>query len=187
MCEEIVLERVVVLAMHGVPASDFPRNETAELFDLRAKLRHASEEARASLQNRHDALDAKMRRWPRTAENDPFFTGSHALAAHLGREMGCNVIVGFNEFCAPSVDEALDQAAALGPMQVVIVTPMMTPGGAHSKAEIPEAIDRAQYRHPGMSFVYAWPFEAVEIAKFLAAQTESFLSKREAHPGFGGK
>ena len=185
MCEEmemeleLELERIVILAMHGAPASDFPKREMAELFDLRAKLRHASEEMRDSLQHRHDVLDAKMRSWPRTAENDPFFNGSQALAAHLRREMGCDVIVGFNEFCAPSMDEALEQAAALGPKQVVIVTPMMTPGGAHSKAEIPEAIERAQQRYPGISFVYAWPFEAAEIAKFLAAQVESFLSKKE--------
>lgn len=180
------MEKVVLLAMHGAPASDFPRRETAELFDLRAKLRHASEETRDSLQRRHDALDAKMRTWPRTAENDSFYNGSQALAAHLRKEMGCDVIVGFNEFCAPSLDEALDRAAGLGPKQVVIVTPMMTPGGAHSKAEIPEAIERARRRHTGISFFYAWPFETAEIAKFLAAQTESFLSKEKGRRR-GGK
>ncbi|TAJ99269.1 MAG: hypothetical protein EPO39_16920 [Candidatus Manganitrophaceae bacterium] len=187
MCEEIELEKVVVLAMHGAPASDFPKREMAELFDLRGKLRHASEETRASLQRRHDELDAKMRSWPRTAENDPFFNGSQALAAQLRREMNCDVIVGFNEFCSPGVDEALDQAAAMRPRQVVIVTPMMTPGGAHSKAEIPEAIDGAQRRHPGISFIYAWPFETAEIAKFLAVQMEMFLIRKGDQPSALGQ
>ncbi|MBI3803278.1 MAG: CbiX/SirB N-terminal domain-containing protein [Nitrospirae bacterium] len=171
------MKRVVVLAVHGAPAADFPRKEAAELFDLRAKLRQASGEGRAALAQRHDALDAKMRGWPRTEENDPFFYGSISLAAHLQKEMKCDVIVGFNEFCAPSVDEALDQAAERNPEQVVVLTPMMTPGGAHSKSDIPAAIEQAQARHPRISFSYAWPFEASEIAKFLAAQVQRFVSK----------
>lgn len=169
------MKTVVVLAMHGAPASDFPRKEAAELFDLRAKLRHASETQRAAWTTRHDELDARMRAWPRDGENDPFFEGSQLLAAHLRREMGCEVIVGFNEFCAPSVDEALDQAAAGSPERVVVVTPMMTQGGAHSKSDIPASIEAARARHPGVAFSYAWPFEASEIAKFLSSQVQAHL------------
>lgn len=168
---------VVVLAMHGAPANDFPKKEMAELFVLRAKLKHAPATGRTALEERLHQLDAQMRTWPRTAQNDPFFEGSQALAKQLRAEMKCEVIIGFNEFCAPTVDEAIDQAAATGAEQVIVVTPMMTPGGAHSKAEIPEAIEHARRRHPGLSILYAWPFETSEVARFLAGQIGLFISK----------
>ncbi|NKE72567.1 hypothetical protein MNODULE_17585 [Nitrospiraceae bacterium HYJII51-Mn-bac16s-1-B09] len=173
----IPLKRVVVLAMHGAPANDFPKKERAEFFDLRAKLKHPPAAGRTPLQERLHQLDTKMRTWPRTAENDPFFEGSQALAEQLRKEMGCEVVIGFNEFCAPTVDEAIDRAAAVGAEQVIVVTPMMTPGGAHSKAEIPEAIEQARRRHPGLSILYAWPFETAEVARFLAGQIGLFISK----------
>jgi sirohydrochlorin cobaltochelatase len=163
--------------MHGAPANDFPKKEMAELFDLRAKLKHALREGRTPLEERLHQLDAKMRAWPRTGKNDPFFEGSQELAKHLGKETGDEVIVGFNEFCAPTVDEAIDQAAATGAEQVIVVTPMMTPGGAHSKAEIPEAIEQARRRHPRLSILYAWPFETEEVARFIAGQIGLFISK----------
>jgi sirohydrochlorin cobaltochelatase len=163
--------------MHGAPANDFPKKERAELFDLRARLKHAPREGRTPLEERHHQLDAKMRAWPRTAKNDPFFEGSRELAKQLRKEIGYQVIVGFNEFCAPTVEKAIDEAAAAGAEQVIVVTPMMTPGGAHSKAEIPEAIEQARRRHPGLSILYAWPFETSEVARFIAGQIGSFISK----------
>ena len=80
------------------------------------------------------------------------------------------MIVGFNEFCAPSLDEALDQAAARGPVQVRVVTPMMTRGGEHAESDIPAAVEAARGRHPGVAFVYTWPFPVSEVARFLAEQ-----------------
>src|SRR3972149_8566489 len=103
---------VIVLAMHGAPPTDFPPQEIGELFRLHRRLEHVAGPERAALEGRFAALDARIRAWPRTAQNDPFNAGSLDLAAHLERLTGLPVIVGFNEFCAPSLDEALDRAAA---------------------------------------------------------------------------
>ena len=108
--------------------------------------------------------------WPRNAGNDPFWVASLDLAERLSRAAGQPVIVGFNEFCAPSLDEALDQAAARGPVQVRVVTPMMTRGGEHAESDIPAAVEAARGRHPGVAFVYTWPFPVSEVARFLAEQ-----------------
>jgi sirohydrochlorin cobaltochelatase len=116
-----------------------------------------------------------MRRWPRTPENDPFHAGSHRLAERLRRATGLEVIVAFNEFCGPSVEEALGQAASNGAGRIVAITPMMTPGGEHSEVDIPNAIERARRNHPQVEFAYAWPFDEEEIAGFLAAQVNRFL------------
>ena len=165
---------IIVLAMHGVPPRDFPPQELMEFFGLHARLEHAAGPEAAALERRHAELDAKVRAWPRTAENDPFYAGSQALATHVSQATGQDVIVGFNEFCAPGLDEALDQAAARGASRVVVVTPMVTPGGQHSEVDIPAAVKRAQERHPAISIAYAWPFDAAEVAQFLAAQIARF-------------
>lgn len=168
------MEAILVLAMHGSPPHDFPRQELAEFFGLHGRLEHAAGPERQALERRHDELHARMRAWPRTARNDPFWAASLELAQALAEAAGLEVMVGFGEFCGPSLDEALDQAVAKS-SRVVVVTPMMTRGGEHAEQDIPEAIRRAEGRHPACSFEYAWPFQVSEIARFLAAQTELLL------------
>ncbi|HKZ85906.1 MAG TPA: CbiX/SirB N-terminal domain-containing protein [Anaerolineae bacterium] len=136
---------------------------------MHARLEHAGGPERAGLERRYAELDARMRAWPRTPYNDPFHAGTQELAEHLRRATGLEVIAGFNEFCAPSLDEALDQAAGRAD-SVVVVTPMMTRGGEHSEVDIPAAIERARERNPRLAVRYAWPFETGAVAQFLAAQ-----------------
>jgi len=166
-----VMKTIVVLAMHGAPPNDFPQRETAELFGLHARLEagHVAGPERDALERRYTELDARMRAWPRTAQNDPFWAGSQELAEHLGKASGYEVTVGYNEFCAPTLDDALDQAATHG-NRVIVVTPMTTRGGEHSEVEIPAAIQRARERHPEIGIIYAWPLDVAAIAQFLAAQ-----------------
>ncbi len=166
------MELIIVLAMHGAPPLDFPRKEMAELFGLQGRLEQVRGPGREALERRHAELEAKMQAWPRTAQNDPFWAASFEMARHLAQASGCEVYVGFNEFCAPSLDEALDQAAARRPARVVVVTPMMTRGGEHAEVDIPAAIQRARDRHPGLPIHYAWPFEVADVAQFLVAQIE---------------
>ena len=160
----------VVLAMHGAPPKDFPADEMEEYFSLHHRLERAGARAAAAWRDRARELETRMRRWPRTAVNDPFWAASADLARHLADTTGAAVFVGFNEFCGPSVEEAIDEAAAGRPAQVVVVTPMLTRGGEHAEADIPAAIERARARHPAVSIVYAWPFDPAAVARFLAAR-----------------
>jgi len=182
------MKTVIVLAMHGAPPNDFSSRETAELFGLHARLEagHVAGPERDALERRFAELDAKIRAWPRTAQNDPFWAGSQELAEHLGQASGCEVIVGYNEFCAPRLDDALDQAAAYG-NRVIVVTPMMTRGGEHSEVEIPATIQRARERHPEIKIVYAWPLDVATIAQFLAAQVALFVPPISDEPSAGNR
>jgi sirohydrochlorin cobaltochelatase len=90
------------------------------------------------------------------------------VAAQLQRMTGLPVTVGFNEFCAPSLDQALEDAVRAGAEKVVVVTPMMTRGGEHAERDIPAAIERVQKGHAEVSIVYAWPFDPEAVAGFLA-------------------
>ncbi|MGB7296858.1 MAG: CbiX/SirB N-terminal domain-containing protein [Candidatus Aminicenantales bacterium] len=166
---------VIVLAMHGAPPLDFPREEMTEFMSLHARVGHAPVPDAGTLRQRYEELEAKMRVWPRTGQNDPFYAGSQDLAKHLRRESGLEVIVGFNEFCAPTLDEVLERAAAREAGRIIVVTPMMTRGGEHSAVDIPKAIRRAQQKYPDQKFVYAWPFPTEDIARFLSSQITRFL------------
>jgi sirohydrochlorin cobaltochelatase len=165
----------VVLAMHGLPARDFPREALAELMAMQSRLGHGRAASSPGFARRYRELDRRVRAWPRTEANDPFFAGSTQLATQLSAETGWPVVVGFNEFCAPDLDEALDQAASLA-AHVYVVTPMMTRGGEHSEVDIPAAIERARQRHPDVRFVYAWPYPVEKIARHLAEQLARFPS-----------
>ncbi len=165
----------ILLAMHGATPNDFPEEARVAYFRLRAQLKSSALPDRPAVQAAHDQLDAKIRAWPRTARNDPFHAGSQALAEALRQASGCPVVVGFNEFCAPDLDRALDRAAALSAPTIMVVTPMMTVGGGHAEGDLPEAIYRAQKRHPHRTIRYAWPFPTTEIARFLAEQIRLFV------------
>jgi sirohydrochlorin cobaltochelatase len=168
------MKTLLVLAMHGAPPNDFPPHKMADMLGLQARLEHAERPQRPVLEARYEPLEAEMRAWPRTEQNDPFYAASQELAVHLSEAAGLKVLVGFNEFCAPSLDEVLDQAA-VGADQVVVVTPMMTRGGEHAEEDIPAAIQRAQERHADVTFLYAWPFDFGDIARFLTTQAKRFL------------
>jgi sirohydrochlorin cobaltochelatase len=158
----------VILAMHGTPPRDFPPQEMAEWFGLHGRIEHARGGERAALEARYARLEARMRSWQRTVANDPFHASSLELAARLQQITGMTVTAGFNEFCAPSLDEALEDAVRAGAQKIVVVTPMMTRGGEHAERDIPAAIERVQKRHGEVSIVYAWPFDVGDVAGFLA-------------------
>ena len=164
------MRSVILLAMHGTPPLDYPKLELMEFLGLHSRGAHAGESLPAALVHRYQELDEKIRRWPRSAGNDPFFAGSQELAVQLRRISGRKVILGFIEFCSPSLDEALDQAAGQGAEKIIVVTPMMTRGGEHAEQDIPEALERARKRHPKEKIIYIWPFPAQNIAEFLNSQ-----------------
>lgn len=171
------MKTTIVLAMHGAPPNDYPRQELSEFFSLNSRLEHSRGPDIDTLQSRHAELESKIREWPRTPQNDPYHSAAYALAQQLQLVTGNPVFVGFNEFCSPTLDEALDRAAAGEVRRIVVVTPMMTRGGGHSEKEIPAAVSRAKERHPGIQLLYAWPFKEVEIARFLSTQIQGFLER----------
>ena len=169
------MESKIVLVMHGVPPADYPRREIAEFMALHSRLEHGGfpPQERPAAEARCAEMDARIRNWPRNAQNDAFFTASQELAAELSRLSGVPVALGFNEFCAPTVPAALDEAAQ-DARRVVVITPMLTPGGEHAEQEIPQQVAEARDRHPGVEFVYVWPYRMADVAAFLLDRIRAF-------------
>ncbi len=162
---------IIVLAVHGMPPKDFPDGEKMEFLRLHSQ-RSRPGALSAEQTKRHDELDAKMRAWPRTLANDAFHAASYRIAEELKKSSGAEVLVAFNEFCAPAVPDVLDNAASFHQGEVVVITPMLTQGGTHAELEIPEEIQAARRRHPNVVFTYAWPFTDGFVARFLQEQIQ---------------
>jgi sirohydrochlorin cobaltochelatase len=153
----------VVLVGHGSVASDTPRSLVQRLRALEAERRRDGTPISAEERE----LDARVRRWPRTASTDPYKAGVDAIAEGLRARVG-RVVVAFNEFCAPSLEEAVGGLAQEGVTRITVVTTMLTPGGVHSEVEIPETLRALEREHPGVAFRYAWPFDLEAVAGLLA-------------------
>lgn len=157
----------VVLVGHGGVPRDFPRDRLARLKSLEGERR-----ARHGVPSPEEAaLENEIRGWPRTPATDPYRAGLERLATHLRPLVApASLVLAYNEFCAPSLDEAVAGALADGRGRVVVVPSMLTPGGVHSETEIPETIAALRRRFPDASIEYAWPFDLAAVAALLAAQ-----------------
>ena len=161
-------KEAVVLIGHGGTARDTPRPLIGELKRLEAE-RQARREIKMS--PREAELDKQVRNWPRTPDNDAYKVGVDGIAAALAPKLGGRkLLVAYNEFCAPSVEDAIESLVKEGFTRVSLISTMYTRGGVHAECEIPGIVLEARKNHPGIVIEYAWPFDAVYIADFLAGQ-----------------
>jgi sirohydrochlorin cobaltochelatase len=164
----------IILAMHGAPPLDFPKDELTEFFKFHIQMEYVPEHVRKNIKPRYDELELKIRTWPRNLENDPFFAGAGDMAKQLKKISGYEVIIGFNEFCSPTLEEAISKARKSNPEKIIVITPMMTKGGEHAGYDIPKAIKRAQNLNPEIPIIYAWPFDVNDVAEFLFSQIKKY-------------
>lgn len=165
----------VVLAGHGVPATDCPPQFIAELMAMEwgGDCPSPSGAAHANLpeasKRRAAELEAKVRHWPRRDGNDPYKEGLEKLAEVLKPLLpGELFAIGYNEFCAPSIPEALELVIEQGATRILVISTMLTPGGVHSQIDIPRHIDGVAKKHPEVKIEYVWPFDLQQVAGLLA-------------------
>ena len=170
-------ERVgIVLAGHGVPATDCPPQLVGELMGLEWSGSHHGGDAAGGVGARIAELDARIRSWPRTGQNDPYKAGLERLAEVLRPLLSDKIFaIGYNEFCSPSVPEAIHQVIREGASRVLVIPTMLTPGGVHSEQDIPRSLEKVRADHPGVSIDYVWPFDLQEVARLLAHHIEKVI------------
>lgn len=162
----------VVLVGHGAAPSDCPRELVAELKAMEAKrkaLDPGLSDGKPSPTEKE--LNRRIRRWPRDARTDPYQAGLEALAQHLSRKLGGRrVVAAYNEFCSPSLQEAVEGFVAEGLPGVIVLTTMLTPGGMHSEREIPQELKELSSKYPRVQIRYCWPFDLSLVAQMFADQ-----------------
>ena len=163
--------RGVVLVGHGGIPKDCPQELVMRLKRLEVQRRAA----KMPPSPEEIELDTKIRRWPRTAETEPYKTGLEKVAASLRAQLdGALFAVAYNEFCAPTLEESVEELIKKGATHITVTTTMFTPGGSHSEVEIPEILDRLRKQYPNIMLRYAWPFDMDLIAAMLATQIKQF-------------
>ena len=164
-------KRGVVLVGHGGIPQDYPRDQVTKLRGLETKRRATGGPPTPE----EIELDTKLRQWPRTPKTDPYQAGLEALAVRLQTSLNGDLFaIAYNEFCAPTVEAAVESLVAAGATAITIVPSMLTPGGSHSEIEIPETLKRLRDKHPGIELRYAWPFDLGQVASMLAGQIQRF-------------
>ena len=164
-------KRGVVLVGHGGIPKDCPQDLVTRLKRLEAQRRAAKQPPSSE----ELELDQKIRRWPRTAATDPYQFGLEAVAEALRPHLnGALFAVAYNEFCGPTLEEAVKGLVAKGATHITVATTMFTPGGSHSEVEIPEILDHLRPQYPGVELRYAWPFDLQLIAMTLVDQLKRF-------------
>ena len=170
-----MINEAVVLIGHGGTASDTPRAVVAELKRLEGE-RQARKEI--AMSPREAELDRQVREWPRTPQTDPYKFGVEEIAAALAPKLGGRrLVVAYNEFCAPSVEDAVAALVHERVARISLIPTMFTRGGIHAEYEIPAFVLQARTLYPGVVIEYAWPFDANFTAGFLAAQLERMPSR----------
>ena len=163
--------RGIVLVGHGGIPKDYPSELVTKLKRLEAQRRAAG----MSISTEEQEFDTKIRRWPRTVATDPYRFGLETVAAALRPQLdGALLALAYNEFCAPTLEESVEELIKKGATHITVTTTMFTPGGAHSEVEIPEILDSLRPRHPEIELRYAWPFDLQLIANILAEQVRRF-------------
>ena len=168
-------KEAVVLIGHGGTASDTPKPMIGELKRLEGE-RQARRET--VMTPREAELDKIVREWPRTPATDPYKYGVEEIAKALAPKLGGRKLVAaYNEFCAPSVEAAIESLVKEGCTRISLISTMYTRGGIHAECEIPGIATEASKKYPGVIVEYAWPFDADFVAGFLAAQLGRALPK----------
>ena len=161
----------VILVGHGGIPKGFPGELVTKLKRLESQRRAAG----TPMSNEEYELDQKIRLWPRTPEIDPYQTGLERLATHLKPLIeGAHFSTAYNEFCTPTLEEAIEKQIAEGATNITVVSTMFTPGGSHSEYEIPEEMDELQKKHPNVTLTYAWPFDLDKVAEMLSDHIDQF-------------
>jgi len=163
----------VILVGHGQLPKDLPPAIKGEYLSLKFKVHRSAEE-----EERFRSLETTVLRWPRNEFNDPYAHSLRVLAEELKRVGSYDRIwVAFNEFCEPTLEEALDEVARSDSDVVVIVTTMTTRGGEHAEEEIPAQIERFKPKMGNKVVIYAWPFDPSSVAEMLAKNIEKHLQQ----------
>ncbi|MDH5763466.1 MAG: CbiX/SirB N-terminal domain-containing protein [Nitrospinota bacterium] len=159
----------IVLVGHGGLPSDCPDELISKLKRLESQRRKNG----LPMSNEEIELDYVIRNWPRTPETDPYQAGLEAVAKSLqSRLNGARLEIAYNEFCAPTLKEAVGSLINEGFADITVISTMFTPGGSHSEIEIPEEVSELNKILPNVNVNFAWPFDLEHVGKFLSEHIE---------------
>jgi len=118
-------------------------------------------------------LENEIINWPRTPNNDPSYFSLINLREELYFVLGFNVEFAFEEYCAPSIRDAIFNLLSKGYSSIIIV-PIDYIAGINAK--ILKEIEEIK-KSKDIDIQIAWPYKLGLQADFIATHILSFLRK----------
>jgi sirohydrochlorin cobaltochelatase len=114
------------------------------------------------------------------ARNPDWRRPIEAIAAAMqARDPRARIEIGFLEFLAPSLPEAIDRLAGEG-IRAIVVVPIFMAQSGHTKRDLPQLLESASRRHDGLSIEVATPIG--EAGAVVAAIAQYALRCAEPPP-----
>ena len=165
------LKKALVLVGHG----GLPSNIPSEIVEKFMRVHKGRVKSGRPITEQEQELDSIIRKWERTKETDPYKFGLESLASSMQPFLSDYIIkTAYNEFCYPTIEEAVNQLIKESILKISIITTMVTRGGSHSEIEIPEEIQNLRSKHKNIDIQYAWPFDIDAFALFLSTHVKNF-------------
>ncbi|WNM58082.1 sirohydrochlorin chelatase [Candidatus Nitrospira allomarina] len=165
------VKKAILLVGHGGIPKGYPSDLITKLKRLEAQRRATG----SPMSPEELELDIKVRTWPRTPETDPYQAGLESLGAAMKPLLNGSLFgLAYNEFCGPTLAEAVESLIHQGAQTITVVSTMFTPGGSHSESEIPEELEELRKKHPQITLIYAWPFNLEKVSKMLIEHIQQF-------------
>lgn len=164
-------QKAILLVGHGGIPKGYPADLITKLKRLEAQRRATG----SPMSPEELELDTKVRTWPRTPETDPYKAGLETLGAVMKPMLNGSLFgLAYNEFCGPTLAEAVESLIRQGAQTITVVSTMFTPGGSHSESEIPEELEELRKKHPKVALIYAWPYNLEKVSKMLLEHIQQF-------------
>ena len=161
----------VILIGHGGLPSDIP----SELVEKFMRLHKTRVKTGDEASDQEIELDNAIRRWERSPESDPYKFGLEKLASLMEKFLdGFILKTAYNEFCYPTIEEAIEELVEEKVSKIILITTMITRGGSHSEREIPEELEVLRKKFSSIDIQYAWPFDMDTFALFLSTHVKMF-------------
>ncbi|MEO6202992.1 MAG: CbiX/SirB N-terminal domain-containing protein [Nitrospirales bacterium] len=165
------IKKAILLVGHGGIPKGYPSDLITKLKRLEAQRRATG----SPMSPEELELDTKVRTWPRTPETDPYQAGLEALGSAMKPLLNGSLFgLAYNEFCGPTLAEAVESLIGQGAQTITVVSTMFTPGGSHSECEIPEELEELRKNHPKVTLIYAWPYNLEKVSKMLMEHIQQF-------------
>ncbi|MEO0271272.1 MAG: CbiX/SirB N-terminal domain-containing protein [candidate division WOR-3 bacterium] len=165
--------KYIIFVGHGSVPYDFPQEKLKKYFFLRSKKMKGelNKEEKKEFLN----LERELHYFERNAENDPHYFFHKKLKDEIEKELNIKCYFAFNEFCAPNLEEVIEEIVKNENNSEIFIVPTMFTGGHHTDEEIKEEIEKIKEKFKNLRIKYLYPFNFEYIKELFEKHIKEVL------------
>lgn len=163
----------IIFIGHGSVPYDFTQEKLKRYFLLRSKKmkNEMNDEEGKEFLN----LERELNYFERNKVNDPHYFFHKKLKDEIEKELNIKTIFAFNKFCAPGLEEVIEEIVKNENNSEIYVVPTMFTGGRHTDEEIKEDIEKIKRKFKDLRINYLYPFKFEYIKELFKKHIEEVL------------